>query len=168
MTDFIFGGDGASLAPNLYTGWAQYSDTQYTDIATFDIVADTDTILPNNAGLIIDSQKPADVTTFYDGTVITGRAGDGLGFTFDCSVIPTVGASFVEFWVDIGGGLDPIYRRIISFPKGAGVVRPISFTVSAYTLGTWEANGGTIYTRSDGDVSIYDIRYVLHRLHKAR
>jgi len=150
------------------TGWGQYQDTLYTDIAPFSILADTDTVLPNNAGGIIDSQKPSDVTTFYDGTVITGRAGDGLGITIDFTATPTAGsATFIEVWIDIGGAVGQLYKRIISFPKGTGIERPVNFTVIGYTLGTWETNGGTVYVRSDGPVDIYGQRYVLTRTHKA-
>ena len=152
-----------------FTGWAEYRDTAYTDVSPFSVVASTDTVLPNNAGAKIESQKPTDITEFYDGTVITGRNGDALGITIDLKAVPTTaGATFVEIWIDIGGSIGPLYKRIITFPKGSGVVRPINFTVNAYTLGTWEANGGTVYVRSDGPVDIYDIRYVFTRLHKAQ
>lgn len=151
------------------TGWAQYADTQYTSGAPFSVVGNTDTILPNNAGGIIDSQKPSDVTTFYDGTVITGRNGDGLAITIDFNAVPTnAGTTFMEVWVDIGGGIGQLYKRIITFPKGTGIVRPINFTVNAYTLDTWETNGGTVYVRANGSIDLYDIRYVLTRTHKAK
>lgn len=150
------------------SGWSQYADTEYTSGAPLSIVADTDTVLPNNAGNVIETQKPADVTTFYDGSVITGRDGDGLMITLDLMSVPqSAGATYIEFWFDIGGAVGPLYRRIVSFPKGNGVVRPINFTVAGYTLNTWEANGATVYCRSNGPVNLYDIRYVLTRTHKA-
>ena len=157
----------ASMANTFFTGWAQYADTQYTDIAPFSILADTDTVLPNNAGNVIESQLPADVSTFYSAGKITGRNGDGLGITIDFTATPTAGsATFIEVWIDIGGAVGQLYRRIISFPKGTGVERPVNFTVIGYTLGTWEANGGTVYVRSNGPVDIYGQRYVLTRTHK--
>ena len=152
-----------------FTGWGEYSDTQYTSGSPFSVAADTDTVLPNNAGSKIESQKPSDVTEFYDGTVITGRNGDGLAITVDFLAVPTsAAATYIEVWIDIGGGIDPLYKRIVTFPKGSGVVRPINFSVNAYTLNTWEANGGTVYVRSNGPVDLYNIRYVLTRTHKAQ
>lgn len=168
MSEFSFGGGGdGGSTPSIYTGWAQYSDTQYTAEAPFSVVADVDTIVPNNGLNFIDSQKPEDIATFYDGTVVTGRNGDGLNITFDATVIPSVAANIVEFWFEIGAGIE-LYRRIISFPKGAGVARPISFSVSGYTLDTWEATGATMHMVADGAVDIYGQRLVLTRTHKAR
>ena len=151
------------------TGWAQYDDTQYTSGSPFSILADTDTVLPNNKGGVIESQMPTDITTMYDGTVITGRNGDGILITVDCFVVPTnVGTTSIDLWFDIGGSVGELYRRVITFPKGTGEVRPINFTVSGYTLGTWETNGAKVYVNANGPADIYGIRYVITRTHKAR
>tara|TARA_R110000772_G_scaffold27585_3_gene70054 strand:+ start:2187 stop:2726 length:540 start_codon:yes stop_codon:yes gene_type:complete len=151
------------------TGWGNYSDTEYTSGSPFSIVADTDTVLPNNKGSVLEGQLPSDVTTFYDGTVITGQNGDSILITVDMKATPTsAGATYIEVWFDIGGAVGELYRRIISFPKGQGQLRPINFTVSGYTLGTWEANGATAYVRCNGTAEIYDIRYVITRTHKAK
>ena len=99
----------------------QYQDTQYTSVSPFALAADTDTNLPNNAGSVIETQKPTDVTTFYDGTVITGRNGDGVTLTIEFQAEPTnVATTYLEVWVDIGGSVGELYRRIITFPKGQG------------------------------------------------
>jgi hypothetical protein len=149
-------------------GWAQYADTQYTVGSPLSVAADTDTVLPNNALNNIDSQKPTDVDTFYDGTIITGRSGDGIAITVDMLAKPTnTNTSYIEIWFDIGSGQD-LYKRIITFPKGNGVERPINFSVSGYTLGTWEANGATVYVKADNTVDLYDIRYVITRTSKAK
>jgi hypothetical protein len=154
---------------NPVTGWANYADTQYTSGSPFLLAADTDTVLPNNAGSVLDTQKPDDVTTFYDGSVITGRNGDGICITVDMEVIPTsAGTTLLEVWFDIGGAVGELYRRPISFPKGQGVVRHVNFTVTGYTLDTWEANGASVYVRANGTASIYGVRYVVTRTHKAR
>jgi len=151
------------------TGWGDYVDTVYTSGSPFLVSADTDTVLPNNKGTVIETQKPADVTTFYDGAQITGRNGDSILATIDAVLLPTgAGTTFVELWFDIGGGIGPLYKRIISFPKGVGVERPLNYTTAAYTLNTWEANGATVYLRANGPLSVYDIRYVITRTHKAR
>lgn len=150
------------------TGWAQYQDTQYTVGAQFSIPANTDTILPNNAGGIIESQLPSDIDSFYSGGKIRGRNGDGIGITVDMTVTPSSGAAtYVEIWFDIGAPVGELYRRILTFPKGSGVELPINFTVIGYTLGTWEANGATTYIRSNGPITVYNQRYVITRTHKA-
>jgi hypothetical protein len=157
-----------------YTGWGDYADTVYTSVAPF-AVSTSILDLPNNKGTVVESEKPADVTTFYDGTAITGQNGDGLLVTIDFIAKPTSpSTTFVEVWIDITGGtgtptnLANLYKRIVSFPKGNGVERPINFTFGGYTLGTWETNGGIVKIVANGTCDVYDIRYVITRTHKAR
>lgn len=150
------------------TGWGQWADTQYPCSGTpLSVSADTDTVLPNNGGSALTTYMPDDVPTFYDGSVITGRTGDGLLITVDMVSTPTSAATtYVEVWFDIGGAVGELYRRIISFPKGNGVVRPINFTVAGYTLDTWEANGATVFIRANGTVEVCDVRYIITRTHR--
>lgn len=164
------------------TGWGNYPDSQYTSGAPFSLTGATDTILPNDSGgAVVETQLPADVSSFvevvpaatsglaYDHTKITGRDGDGILITIDLVAVPTnAGTTYIEFWFNIGGGVGELYRRIITFPKGVGVARPINFTVSGYTLNTWEANGATVYVRSENSADLYDIRYLITRTHKAK
>ena len=150
------------------SGWGNYSDTQYTSGSPFSISANTDTVIPNNRGSVLEGEVPRDVGTFYDGSVITGRSGDSISITVDLKLLPTSRSTTIaEFWFDIGGSVGEIYRRIVTFPKGDGVARPVDFTIAGYTLGTWEANGATVYVRTNGTAGMYDIRYVIHRNHRA-
>lgn len=160
------------------TGWADYVDTQYTSGSPLALLADTDTIVPNNAGGGVTSQTPDDISSFvtvvpsgsgYDHSLINGVNGQGLLITLNCTVVPTnVATTYIEFWLDIGGAVGELYRRIVSFPKGNGVARPITLTTAVYTLDTWEANGATMYVNSNNTANIYDVRYVIHRIHKVK
>lgn len=152
------------------TGWVDVVDTQYTSESPFSLVANTDTVLPNNGQAGVYSQKPNDVDSFYADGKITGRNGDGLLVTIDCVIVPTsANTTSAEVWIDIGGAVGDLYRRIVTFPKGQGVARPLNFTFGGYTLDTWESNGGTVYIRANGGTAdIYSIRYVLTRSHRAR
>ena len=47
-----------------YTGWADYTDTQYTSGSPYLLAASTQVTLPNNAGSSNESQIPVDVTEF--------------------------------------------------------------------------------------------------------
>lgn len=150
------------------SGWATYVDTQYTDIVPFMLAPDIDTPLPNNAGSTISSQRPSDVNSFYNGTTITGRNGDGLDVMVYFKVIPTVQNQWLDIWIDIGGSVGELYRYSNSFPRGAGVERGVIYALpSSYTLGTWEANGGTVFLRSNATASIYGVVYNFDRGHKA-
>lgn len=157
----------ALVSTTANTGWAQYADTLYTSGAPLTLVADANTALPNNAGTIIDTHKPSDVPSFYAGGKITGRSGDALLITIDFLALPTsVNTTYLDLWFNIGGTVGELYRRVISFPRGNGVVRPIVYTTLVYTLDTWEANGATVNVRANGATSIYNIRYVIARVHR--
>jgi hypothetical protein len=160
-------GENAALLIGAATGWGNYQDTQYTVGAPFSVIADTDTALPNNKGSIIETQLPVDVTTFYDGTVITGEDGDGMSILVEAKAKPTnVSATYIESWIEIGASIE-LFKRITGFPKGNGVERPISFTTAAFNGATWASGGAKLYIRSNGPLDIYDIRYLIARTHKA-
>lgn len=150
------------------TGWGAYSDTQYTSGSPFALAANVDTVLPNNKGSFLESQKPDDVVTFYDGTTITGRNGDGIGITLEAKVVPTSTTNtYFEFWLDIGGSVGQLYPRTQSFSKGAGTYN-LNASFTGYTLDTWEANGATVYCRSNTACDIHSVRFVITRTHKGR
>lgn len=152
-----------------FTGWATYVDTQYTSGSPFSVSANTDTLLPNNAGTKNETQKPSDIVTFYDGTYITGRNGDGLDAQIFFFATPSAVDQWLDIWIDIGGSVGEIYKQTFSFPKGTGTTRGIMYSLpSGYTLGTWEANGGRVYVRSNAALTIYGITYNFDRGHKAR
>ena len=158
-------------------GWASYVDNVHVDLGSAQVlVTDTDTVLNNNAGTVVDSQKPYDITEFYNGTTkkIIGRNGDNLDLMIYFTAVPTAPNQYVDIWIDITAGvgtpvnLANLYRQTFSFPKGSGVERGILYALpSAYTLDTWEANGGVVYVRSNAPLSIYNINYNFDRTHKA-
>lgn len=162
--------DQVGAVPTVVTGWASYNDTLHTVGSPQNIALNTDTVLTNNAGNVIDPQKPADVTTFWDETTnkITGRNGDSLDVMIYFKAVPSAQNQWVDVWFDIGGTIGELYRQTFSFPQGAGVPRGIVYALpSAYTLGTWEANGATVYVRSNATLSIYNKVFNFDRSHKA-
>lgn len=132
-------------------------------------------LLSTISGTFQDNEEITDTTSGVadvDGTLgdgyITGQQGDAYIVTFDFKVKPTNGATtYIEDWIDIGGSVGELYRRISTFPKGTNAERSIVRTTAVYTLDTWEANGGTVYVRSDNTCDIYDIRFTIFRLFKA-
>ncbi len=161
-----------SAALNTLTGWESYIDTTHTSGSPYAISADTDTHFQVEADTVINSQKPADVAEFYTGSpdyVITGRNGDNLDVMLYFTAVPSASNQWLDIWVDIGGAVGEIYRQTFTFPKGAGVARGILYALpSAYTLSTWEANGGKIYVRSNASFTAYGINLNLDRSHKSR
>tara|TARA_R110002012_G_scaffold321529_1_gene549707 strand:+ start:589 stop:1167 length:579 start_codon:yes stop_codon:yes gene_type:complete len=156
-----------------YTGWGAYTDTQYTSGSPFVLLADENnyTNLPNNAGGVLEPHMPSDVLKFYDGVTgkILGRNGDGLAWSIEIKASPSANNTWMEMGIDIGGGIPILYPDTFTFPRGTGVERSIIYAIpSAYTLDTWEANGGIVKIKSNNNVNIHSIRYVFNRLHKAR
>lgn len=157
-----------SAAENLssvQSGWASYIDGGSPQA----LAANTDTILANDAGTVLDSQKPSDIAEFYDGTVIVGRNGDGLGVHVQLTFTPDDGtASMLWIWVDIGGAFPPLFTATFPVTLGASMDHSFSHSFFAYNAATWEANGGTVYVRADGPGVITGKIFDFHRLHKAR
>lgn len=152
------------------TGWGSYADTQYTTESPFILDASVDTVLPNNAGSVIDSQKPSDIDTFYDSVnqKITGRTGDNLDILLYFKATPSASNQWLDIWIDIGGSIGELYRQTFSFPKGADSERGIVYSLpSPYTLDTWEENGGSVFVTSNAPLSIHSIVYNFDRSHKA-
>lgn len=160
MFDVIFG----------RTGWASYVDTQYTSGSPFAVLSDTDTVLPNNAGTVVDAQKPTYITEYYDGSKILGRNGDGLAVQIYFKAESSIPDQWIDLWIDIGSGTPiELYTDTKGFPKGSGTERGFVYSLpSAYTLDTWEANGGTVYMLSNGACDVYDIVFNFTTTHKAR
>lgn len=157
--------------PANYTGWADYTDTIYTSGSPFTVTASTVASLPNNAGTSNETQLPVDVPTFYNGTTITGRNGDGIAVTieFKCRPAGVAANPRLNIRVDIGGAVGEIFQGDFLLNKGSGVEHYFLRTFTGYTLGTWEANGGIIEVEAfNEDIEIYDIRYVITRTHRAR
>lgn len=148
-------------------GWADYVDTTYSSGSPLAISADTDTVLTNNAGTIRNTYAPADIGAMYSEGKIVGRTGEAIGITLDFTAVPTnANTTLIETWIDIGSPVGQLYRRPYSFPKGQGVARQIISSTIAYTLDTWETNGGTVYVRANNTCDIYDIRFVIFRMSK--
>lgn len=155
--------DALSLLVSRKTGWGLYQDT-----AAAQSIATTRTVFTINKGTVIETQKPSDVTTFFDANKITGRNGDAIVVKVQCVFTPDdATASEILFEVDIGGAIGVVESQAFGLVSGAGVGHPISWTFVAYTLGTWAANGGTIYVTCDGPGKLTAKRTVIARAHKA-
>lgn len=121
----------------------------------------TETITGGTSGAtaIVDSKKNA---------LITGRDGDNLDIMLYFKAVPSATNSELDIWVDIGGSIGELYRQTIYF-RGTTEKGVIYTLPSAYTLNTWEANGGQIYIRATGaNFDIYSMNFNFDRSHKAR
>jgi len=176
----LIAAEASALNQKDNTGHAFYADTQYTELSPLSILADTDTLLPNNAAITIDENLPQDIQAlpvpqFYDGAKVLGLEDDSMGGLLHFRAKPTSpAATYVEVWFDFTGGtgmpadIADAARRIIAFPKGSGEERPINYVVIGSVGSAWADNGGVIKCRSNGPVDIYDVQYTINRLHKSQ
>ena len=148
-------------------GWVQYADTQYTPAAPFTVQPGAWTPIPNDGLNVIDAHGPTGVV-FYDGAKITpDQSGDGVNITINFSAISSQAQTDCEFAIDIGGTIGRIFPRTFTCADSAGSVKPISFSFSGYTLGTWKANGGELQIKTEHAVSIYGVSIIIGRYSKA-
>lgn len=164
MRDFVLSAYGLS-------GWADYTDDQYTTGSAFSVSANTRTKIPNNAGTKREQELPLDYPNgLYDDVTgkILGQPGDSLLITVEFKIRRASGnGSFLltsDF--DIGGVIPPLYPRVQSLAGQSE--QNVTFTTAVFTLDTWAANGADFNVESSVAVELFGIRYVIHRLHKGQ
>jgi hypothetical protein len=156
----------AATGPNA-TGWEVYNHGGGAQA----LAASTRTKLQIDGATSITSQGPVDAGALWDTTndKITGRNGDAITVKIQLTFTPDdATASDFTVDVDIGGAIGIVERQDFAVIRGAGVAHYFAWTFVAYTLGTWEANGGEVYATCDGPGDITDLRIVIARIHKAR
>lgn len=157
------------------TGWAQYNDTVLTSVSPQVISQGTTSVIQNNGLSVIESQLPMGVASFYDAAtqkITPDTSGDSyvVRISFTAFTSSNAGA-LATIQLDIGGAQNVILKRGFTFPKGSGVANAIDISTTnlVYSLGTFVANGGEVQIFSEvGDTSIYDVSYVVDRVHKGR
>jgi hypothetical protein len=112
------------------------------------------------------SGATATINTVRNG-YLTGRNGDDLSVMLYFKAVPSSASQWIDIWVDIEGSVGELYRETIGFPKGSGIERGVLYALpAAYTRGTFEANGGKIYVRTNASIDIYDIDLNTKRTHR--
>lgn len=172
----LSGSDLAKLKDTLSsTGWGLYSDSQYTEISPLNI---------NNAKVQLpcdklgsttnESELPCGVTTLWNSTtnkIAPVNSGDAyaLRVTFKCKALKD---AFFDIQLDIGNPSGIVVSSETKIhPKENNIENRYSFDIPIFSLGTFIANGGTIFidsTDNGADLNIYDINIFIARLHKAK
>lgn len=155
------------------TGWAQYSDTQYTSASPLTITEGNTAVITNNAVNSITTHLPAGVTALYDpvtNKITPENSGDAYMIRVDFTAFSSNILGIATLELDIGSPQTEILRSGFTFPRGAGLLNAIDVSTSSlvYTLDTFVANGGSLKLSSAvGNTSIFDIGLVISRIHKA-
>ena len=154
------------------TGWASYKDNQYTEQNPFRLLAGVETVLPNNAGIVLEDQLPVGVPRFYDAAtqkLVADRSGDGMNYQFVMMARPTVANAKIDFGVDIGGSFGKIFNSNYTVAVDAGVTDKVHIPVAGgYTGDTFFQNGGQVKVTASQDVDVWGMTYIPSRYHQAR
>ena len=156
------------------TGWASYIDGEYTEASPFSLLAAGGAqTLPNDASdtRTLLSQLPFDHRErgLYhpESQRLQGFNGDGLIVTISFRIQRQAGTGIFNTTVELepNGGIDPEYRQDFQ-NAGAAAVR-LSYVTGICTCPIWANNGAEVRITCDSDVNIYDIQFLIHRVHRA-
>jgi len=155
------------------TGWGDYTDTEYSSGSPQSITGGSYVTLQNNAGTKREQELPLDVSSFYDATAdsIVGNAGDGIMVTieFDLRRASATSDYGIEVTIDIGEeGVTEILLYNRTYVLDGSIDSRITITTGAYTLDTWEANGGRVKINATVDIEVWGARIIIHRVHKGQ
>lgn len=105
------------------TGWAQYSDGQYTSGSPLNVVQGDTVTLTNNAASTITSQLPLGVTSWWNNSTnkfTPSNVGDAYEVRIDFKASTNNVSGYGSILLDIGGSQGIILGRLFTFPKGSG------------------------------------------------
>jgi len=155
-----------------FTGWGRYLDSTYTSGSPLSISSGVRTTLTNNAVSKLETQLPTGVATFFDETTqkITAiNDGDAYTMSIRFKAKMSVNNGYFDIDLDIGGTQGIISQESIVFTRGSGTEQRFDVDLTVFSGATFVANGGTLsVTPKNGNMDIYDISFVIVRIHKAR
>lgn len=169
----IFGAtETLAVRSDIGTGWAQYTDNVYTSGSPLVVNLGSTATITNNASVIINSQLPDDVTSFYDPTtskITPSLNGDSYLINVRFTALSSSITGLADIELDVTGAVGALPKQTISLRKGIGNTQQVNIIFDVFSASAFVANGGLIkLTSVDGNTSIYDISYKITRVHKAR
>lgn len=152
--------------PNL--GKVSWGDTEYTESAPFN-VGTSFIPLPNNGAIFENISAPKVGDNWYQGgRIIPDNPNkDGFLARFSMQGNPTTNNRSVFLKIEIGLS-KPISEAAYRFPVNASVDKPITLLMFFYAGALFYANGGEVLIKTDGNVGIYDIELLLHKIEEGR
>ena len=160
------GGVDWSTTELTQSAWANYGDTQYTDVSPLVLSAGVEVPFTNNALDSVTSFMPAGVS-FFDSVTqkITPQSiGETYALRFSFKATTTTNNNNLIIRLDIGGTQGVILERTISLRLGAAVLYNITNSNELFALNQFVSNGGTLTIEAqDSNTEIYDINFYIVR-----
>lgn len=148
------------------TGYVSYRDAA----ASQNIPADTATAVANARSVVDETQKPADVETFYDGNRFRAHLGDALLYRITFDVTPTDDrntATQVAVFLDYGAPGAKLFYQVKPIGLGYDQKEPITYLVLIYAGATFAAQGARLMVESDGPLLLENVSYFVSRIHRS-
>lgn len=149
--------------PNL-TGWQSYKDTQYTQATPFALSAQVETVIPNNAEIVLGT-LPINTTALYTpaNQKINLQDGDGLysvKVRFKVSTPTEVNDIRVTFSKDT---TENPFVQDIAIPVSTNP-RNINVNTTIYGDSVLVSNGMSVRLFAEKATSIYDVEFVIAKV----
>lgn len=162
-------GDFAELASYKYARsesnpYVYYIDSDYGPGMEIEIPSDTETVIPNNAAVILLPTGETD-PGYFDGTdIFVTSESDKFDILIRMKAIAEFSNKNLTLRMKINTTNEIVFEKTIPLPQAAGYQTSISenfiYTGSADFL----ANGAKIYLESDSDIEISSAQYLVTKL----
>lgn len=149
-------------------GWARYDDTVYTSSNKFTLTADTEVVVPNNAGNVVRSHSSI---VFYNSSTqkIQGINENDvyiLTWAFKAST-SNANQNYLEYNLEGSGQISRV-AGTITFPKGNDEEHIENIVMQYYTDSTFVSDGVQLKVVSVGNGSkLWDNIYFIQRTQNA-
>ena len=154
------------------TGWAQYGDSQHTELSPLSIQSGNTSII-NIDGLTntVKTNLPTGVSDLYDTStskITPVSEGDYYTATLQFKAKNSSSNGDATVFFDLGGSFPRLFASTFRFNRGAGVGHEYYLTFCFYSLGTFIANGGLIKMEAGvGNTELYDVILQINKTHNA-
>ena len=156
-----------SNSPSNRLGWASYKDTAYTTSNKLTVASNTTVVLPNNAGVVIESSLPSGVTSLYTQPTQKITLSDnyslfGVRLRFKVvssgSVSEFINISLDKSTTDVPFSDDKIIRTDTN-------PQTIDISTQIYSDAITLSNGLTARIKTASlSVQIYDVEFIISKL----
>ncbi len=149
-------------------GWARYDDTEWTSLNKKSLAIDTEIVLPNNAGNVINTHIHSP-KAFYNGTTQKIQAVNDSDVYILTIVFKYSAANANQTYLELNmeGGNGTPYDRLsadITFPKGNDVAHNYHGVFQYYSDSSFVASGSQMkITAIGGTAQVWDIIYFIQR-----
>lgn len=126
-----------------------------------------------SAPSFVSTDIPVGTDPLYDGIankITPDTSGDAYLLRIGFKRFTSSNKGYGEITLDIGQA-EPILEAPVNFPRGSGANNARTFVTTEllFSGDDFISNGGSLYYESvRGNTSIYDIRYLIARVHKSR